>query len=231
MPSMNLVVRPSGSLRGRIGVPGDKSISHRALLLGAVATGTSRVENFLPATDCLATLRAVRALGVKVEEHTRTTLTIHGRGLYGLQEPDSVLDCDKSGTSMRLLAGILAGQRFLSVLTGHAQLCRRPMGRIVEPLRRMGATVLGREGGNKPPLAIQGGNLHGIDYTLPVASAQVKSALLLAGLYADSPTTLRALGPTRDHTERMLLARGAKLYMGNNELQISPGAPLQAADL
>ncbi|MBC7261320.1 MAG: 3-phosphoshikimate 1-carboxyvinyltransferase [Chloroflexi bacterium] len=228
---MNLIVQPGGPLRGRICVPGDKSISHRALLLGAIATGASHVQNFLPAADCLATLRAVRALGVEVEEHTPTTLTIHGQGLYGLREPANVLDCAKSGTSMRLLAGILAGQPFLSILTGHAQLCRRPMGRITEPLRDLGATVLGREGGNKPPLAIKGGHLHGIDYTLPVPSAQVKSALLLASLYADYPTTLRALGPTRDHTERMLLARGAKLHVGNNELQISPGEPLQAVDL
>ena len=151
-----LTVRPSGPLRGHVRVSGDKSISHRALLLGAVAEGTTQVENFLPAADCLATLRAVRALGIQVTEHTPTELLIHGGGLRGLQEPDDVLDCARSGTTMRLLTGLLAGQSFLSVLTGSPQLRRRPMGRIVEPLRCMGAAVLGREGGRLPPLVVQG---------------------------------------------------------------------------
>lgn len=192
-------------------MPGDKSISHRALLLGAIADGTSRVENYLSAADCLATLRAVRALGVKVQEMGPTVLRVHGRGLRGLREPEDVLDCTRSGTTMRLLAGLLAGQRFFSVVTGDAQLRRRPMGRVVEPLRLMGATVSGRDGGRKPPLAFQGGDLQGLDYALPVASAQVKSALLLAGLYADGSTTLHVPGPARDHTERMLLAMGCNL--------------------
>jgi len=231
MSPTNLVTQPSGPLRGHVPVPGDKSISHRALLLGAIAEETSRVENFLPAADCLATLHAVRALGVEVKEHTPTTLIIHGRGLRGLQEPDDVLDCGGSGTTMRLLVGMLAGQPFLSVLTGNAQLQRRPMGRVVEPLRRMGATVLGREGGLRPPLALQGGNLRGIDYTLPVASAQVKSALLLAGLYADGPTTLREPGPARDHTERMLIAMEGRLQIADGRLRIDPGEQLQALDV
>ncbi len=226
-----LTVQPGGPLRGRVRVSGDKSISHRALLLGAIAEGASRVENFLPAADCLATLRAVRALGVEVEEHTPTTLIVHGRGLHGLREPDDVLDCDRSGTTMRLLSGILAGQSFTSVLTGSPQLRRRPMGRVVEPLRRMGAIVLGRDGGSFLPLALQGGNLRGMDYTLPVASAQVKSALLLAGLYADSPTTLREPGPARDHTERMLTAMGCKLQIADCRLQIEPGERLRAIDI
>ena len=226
-----LTVQPGGPLRGRVRVSGDKSISHRALLLGAIAEGASRVENFLPAADCLATLRAVRALGVEVEEHKPTTLIVHGRGLHGLREPDDVLDCDRSGTTMRLLSGILAGQSFTSVLTGSPQLRRRPMGRVVEPLRRMGAIVLGRDGGSFLPLALQGGNLRGMDYTLPVASAQVKSALLLAGLYADSPTTLREPGPARDHTERMLTAMGCKLQIADCRLQIEPGERLRAIDI
>lgn len=231
MSPTGLVVRPGGSLRGHVCVPGDKSISHRALLLGAIAEGTSRVENFLPAADCLATLHAVRALGVKVKECTPTTLVVQGQGLHGLREPDNVLDCGRSGTTIRLLAGMLAGQPFFSVLTGSAQLRGRPMGRVVEPLRRMGATVLGRQGGHRPPLALQGGNLCGIDYTLPVASAQVKSALLLAGLYAEGSTTLYEIGPARDHTERMLTAMGGRLQIADGRLQIEPGERLQAMDV
>jgi 3-phosphoshikimate 1-carboxyvinyltransferase len=231
MKPTNLIIKPGGPLRGHVRVPGDKSISHRALLLGAIAEGTSRVENFLPATDCLATLRAVRALGVEVKECTPTTLIVHGHGLRSLQEPGDVLDCVRSGTTLRLLSGMLAGQPFLSILTGSAQLRQRPMGRIVEPLRRMGATVLGRDGGHRPPLALQGSDLRGIDHTLPVASAQVKSALLLAGLYADGPTTLHEPGPARDHTERMLTAMGSKLRIANGELQITPGERLQALDV
>jgi 3-phosphoshikimate 1-carboxyvinyltransferase len=199
-----MTVKKARGLRGRITVPGDKSISHRALLLGAIAEGKTRVQNFLPAADCLATLACVQGLGVEVERLSETELIVQGRGLHGLREPEDILDCAGSGTTMRLLAGILAGQSFYSVLTGNEQLRRRPMGRIVEPLRRMGATVLGRNDGHLPPLTIVGGNLQGIEYRLPVASAQVKSAILLAGLYADGPTVIHEPGPARDHTERML---------------------------
>jgi 3-phosphoshikimate 1-carboxyvinyltransferase len=226
-----LIVEPGGALRGRVGVPGDKSISHRALLLGAIAGGRSRVEGFLRASDCLATLRCLRALGVEVEERSPTTLIVGGRGLHGLQEPEDVLDCARSGTTMRLLAGMLAGQPFTSLLTADAQLRRRPMGRITEPLRRMGATVLGRGDGRWPPLALHGGHLRGIDYDLPVASAQLKSALLLAGLYADGPTTLRVPGPARDHTERMLRAMGAEVRLRDWTVEIEPGGELQALDV
>ena len=222
---------PGGPLRGRAQVPGDKSISHRALLLGAIAEGTSRVDGFLPAADCLATLEAVRALGVDLEEHSPTSLTVHGVGLRGLQEPDEVLDCRRSGTTMRLLAGLLAGQQFLSVLSGGAQLRRRPMARVAEPLKSMGAAVLGRDGGRLPPLAIQGGNLRGIDYALPVASAQVKSAILLAALYARGTTKLSVPGPARDHTERMLAAMGAALETGEGTVEIEPGQPLVPVDV
>ncbi len=234
----SLTVRHSGPLGGEVSIPGDKSISHRALLLGAVADGPSQVEGFLPAADCLATLGTVRALGVSVEASSPTTLTIHGRGLRGLQEPEDVLNCARSGTTMRLLAGLLAGQAFFSVLSGDPQLRRRPMRRIVDPLQRMGATVLGREGGHRPPLAIQGGALQGIDYSLPVASAQVKSAMLLAGLYAEGPTTLHVPGPARDHTERMLRAMGCALQGPESEpgtpghtVQVLPVERLLAADL
>jgi 3-phosphoshikimate 1-carboxyvinyltransferase len=225
-------------LRGRAALPGDKSISHRALLLGALASGTARVRNFLPAGDCQASLRAAGALGAEVELLSPTELLVHGRGL-GLREPEDVLDCGRSGTTMRLLAGILAGQHFAAVLSGDAQLRRRPMARVVEPLRLMGATILGRDGGRLPPLAIRGGVLRGIDYSLPVASAQVKSALLLGGLYAAGPTTLHVPGPARDHTERMLRAMGAELATwpeagperGVHTLQVGPAATLAPLDL
>ena len=211
-------------------MPGDKSVSHRAVLLGAIAEGASRIGNFSPAADCGATLGAVRALGVEVEECGSAALVVRGRGL-GLREPDDVLDCVRSGTTMRLLAGLLAGQPFFSVLDGDVQLQRRPMDRVVEPLRGMGAIVIGRDGGRRPPLAIQGGCLRGIDYTLSVSSAQVKSALLLAGLYADGPTTLQVPGPARDHTERMLWAMGARLEIGDLRLKIEPGQRLTAIEL
>jgi 3-phosphoshikimate 1-carboxyvinyltransferase len=205
----HLIVRaPTGGLHGRVSVPGDKSISHRALMLGALAEGASHVAGFLPSADCLATLGCVRALGVTVARHDATTLTIHGRGLHGLRAPEAPLDCVRSGTTMRLLAGILAGQAFASTLTGAPQLLRRPMRRITTPLRAMGADITDVAGHG--PLTIRPGELHGLDHTLPVASAQVKSAILLAGLYAEGVTTVRQPGPARDHTERMLAAQAGK---------------------
>jgi 3-phosphoshikimate 1-carboxyvinyltransferase len=217
---MRMIIRKAKGLSGRGKVPGDKSISHRALLLGAIAEGETRIRNFLPAADCLATLACVQALGVEVERVSETELIVHGQGLHGLAEPNDILDCARSGTTMRLLAGILAGQPFYSVLTGSEQLRQRPMGRIVEPLRRMGATVLGRDDGRLPPLTILGGNLHGIEYRLPVASAQVKSAILLAGLYADGPTTVHEPGPARDHTERMLAAMSANIQYPISSIRV-----------
>jgi 3-phosphoshikimate 1-carboxyvinyltransferase len=207
----NLIVHPSGALRGSATAPGDKSISHRALLLGALAEGDTTVRGWVHADVCLATLRCVRGLGVAVDQHSETELTVHGVGLNGLVEPVDVLDCAGSGTTMRLLAGILAGQPFTSVLTGSEALRRRPMGRIADPLRLMGATVLGRQDGRLPPLTIRGGSLRGIDYAMPVASAQVKSAILLAGLFADGETIVREPGPARDHTERMLRGYGVEV--------------------
>jgi 3-phosphoshikimate 1-carboxyvinyltransferase len=248
---MQLTVTGGRGLHGRLRVPGDKSISHRGLILGALAQGTSRVRGFLAAADCLATLRCVRALGVEVEEVAPSptadegrpyrdyqsllpslTLHVHGKGLEGLQEPEDVLDCGGSGTTIRLLAGLLAGRPFTSVLTGNAQLRRRPMGRVVTPLRQMGAEVLGRDEGRLPPLAIRGGGLHGLDYTLPVASAQVKSAIMLAALSADGPTTVREPGPARDHTERMLHAQGVGLRVDGYVITLEPPAgPLHPLDL
>jgi 3-phosphoshikimate 1-carboxyvinyltransferase len=228
---MRLTVKKAQGLRGRVKVPGDKSISHRALLLGAIAEGTTRVRNSLPAADCLATLACVRALSVEVEMVSETELNVQGRGLRGLMEPKDVLDCAGSGTTMRLLAGILAGQPFYSVVTGNEQLHRRPMGRIAKPLRQMGATVLGRGNGCLPPLTILGGNLHGIEYRLPIASAQVKSAILLAGLYADGPTVIHEPGPARDHTERMLAAMGADIEVDGTATTLRGGTGFSSLDI
>lgn len=219
-----LRARPSGPLRGEARVPGDKSISHRALLFGALANGESRVAGFLPSGDCLATLSCLQALEIEIERHDATTLTVHGRGLRGLQAPRVPLDCVRSGTTMRLLAGILAGQAFDTVLTGDPQLLRRPMGRITEPLSTMGAEIEDHEG--HAPLSIHGRPLRGGDHTLTVASAQVKSALLLGGLYAHGPTVVRQPGPARDHTERMLAAMGADVAVDGLNVTLTPGADL-----
>lgn len=226
-----LVVYPGVPLCGRIQVPGDKSISHRALLLNALADGSSRVSGFLPSGDCLATLACLHALGVEVDAQDTTTLTVHGRGLRGLQAPASgehspaaMLNCARSGTTMRLLAGILAGQPFGCTLTGDPQLLRRPMRRVVEPLRWMGAHIETLDG--HAPLVVHGGRLYGCDHSLAVASAQVKSALLLAGLYAEGPTTIRQPGPARDHTERMLLTMGAAIEMGQSDVTLNPSSSL-----
>ncbi|HEY8491930.1 MAG TPA: 3-phosphoshikimate 1-carboxyvinyltransferase [Dehalococcoidia bacterium] len=233
---MDRVVRPARRLEGTVIPPGDKSISHRALLLNAVAGGEAVVENVLDGEDCRATARCLRALGVEVREEGRAgegeRLRVQGRGLDGLRESADVLDCGNSGTTMRLLAGLLAGQPFLSVLTGDASLRSRPMGRIVEPLRALGATVLGRRDGTLAPLAVRGGALHGSRYRLPVASAQVKSALLLAGLYAEGETEVQEPAPTRDHTERMLAAMGAPVTAAGGSVRIRrPTAPLRPLSL
>ncbi len=231
MSHKTLLVRPaSGPLRGSARVPGDKSISHRVLLFGALAEGETRATGWLPAEDCLATVRVLRALGVEVAHDEPTSVRVQGVGLRGLREPEEVLDCGGSGTTMRLLAGILAGQPFTSVLTGNAALRRRPMGRIAAPLRLMGATLLSRDhdGREKPPLAIRGGGLQGIEYPMPMASAQVKSALLLAGLFASGETVVREPGPARDHTERLLRAMGVPLRVEGNRIAIaSPREPLR----
>ncbi len=236
-PTSQLVVRQTSALHGRVRVPGDKSISHRTLLLGCLADGPSCVRGFLPANDCLATLSCMRALGVEVEtSHPQqpTTLTIHGRGLQGLRQPVEPLNCIRSGTTMRLLAGILAGQPFTSVLTGAPQLRRRPMERIARPLRRMGAAIETME--SHAPLTIRGRGLHGCEHTLPVASAQVKSAILLAGLYADGPTVVHQPGPARDHTELMLqammAATGVALEISGLSVTLRPPtSPLAPLDL
>lgn len=217
-----LRVFPSGPLRGEARVPGDKSISHRALLLGALADGELEITGFLPCNDTHATLGCVRRLGIGVEVRDPTSLVVHGRGLHGLAPADGPLDCVRAGTAIRLLIGILAGQPFASVLTGDAQLRRRPMGRVVDPLVQMGAEIETSDG--HAPLTVHGRPLHGIEYRMPIASAQVKSAILLAGLFADSPTTVHQPGPARDHTERMLAAMGAEIKIDGNAVTIAPSA-------
>jgi 3-phosphoshikimate 1-carboxyvinyltransferase len=222
-------VCPGENLKGSVGVPGDKSLSHRALILGALAEGTSHVRHFLPAGDTLATLGCIRALGVIVDQHDAATLTVHGCGLHGLQAPAAALNCVNAGTGMRLLAGLLAGQPFASVLDGSEQLRRRPMQRVTDPLRQMGARIEDTDG--RAPLRFSPTVLHGITYDMPVASAQVKSGVLLGGLFADSPTTIIEPGPARDHTERMLRAMGASVQIDSARITIYPGESLQPLDM
>ncbi len=220
---------PFHPLRGAIRVPADKSVSHRAAILSALADGTTRVENFLESATTCATVDCLRQLGAEIEQPAPGTLIVHGKGLRGLQEPRDVLFCAGSGTTMRLVAGICAGQDFLSILDGTPALKRRPMARVIEPLREMGAQMWGRENDKYPPLAIRGAaHLRGIDYAMPVASAQVKSAILLAALFADSPITLREPAPSRDHTERMLRAFGARSEIRDWRLEIRPISNLQS---
>ncbi|MCL4534005.1 MAG: 3-phosphoshikimate 1-carboxyvinyltransferase [Bacteroidetes bacterium] len=227
---MNATVAPaSHPLNGRLRVPGDKSICHRSLLLGAIARGETAVEGFVPSADCLSTLRCLQSLGVEIERRDNR-VRVNGVGLDGLREPPDVLDAGNSGTTTRLLSGILAGQPFLSVITGDASLRRRPMDRIAQPLRRMGATVLARAGG-RLPLAISGGGLQGIEYALPVASAQVKSCILLAGLYAAGRTTVVEPAPARDHTERMLRAMGVEVSREGNRISLAGGQQPQGIDI
>jgi len=202
-------VHPAGGLRGEVVVPGDKSISHRSIMLGSLAEGTTMVRGFLHGEDNHATLRAFRAMGVTIEELPDGLLRIEGKGLDGLAEPGDVIDCGNSGTTIRLMTGLLAGQAFFSVLTGDRYLRKRPMKRVVGPLAGMGARIWGRRGGELAPLAIQGGGLRATEYDSPISSAQVKSALLLAGLYADGVTTVREPHLSRDHSERMLSHFGA----------------------
>lgn len=206
----SLTIKPGGPLQGTVSVPGDKSITHRAIILSALAEGESSISGYCKGEDCLNTMRTFQAMGVQINEQP-DQLRVLGKGLWGLTEPDQPLDCGNSGTGIRLLAGLLAGQDFFTVLTGDASVRRRPMGRIVKPLREMGATIAGRKGGELAPLAITGSRLRGIAYTAPVASAQVKSALLLAGLYADGATSVTEPRRSRDHTERLLRYFGIPL--------------------
>lgn len=223
-------VKPATAVRGEISVPGDKSISHRSIMLGSIARGETTVRGFLRGEDNISTLNAFRAMGVEVEDDGEV-LRIAGRGLHGLNEPADILDCGNSGTSMRLMTGLLAGQRFFSVLTGDRYLRRRPMKRVIEPLGRMGARIFGRAGGDQAPLAIVGASLAGIDHTSKVASAQVKSALMLAGLYADGTTTVTEPHLSRDHSERMFRHFGADIETSGTAVKVRGGRELEGRDI
>ncbi len=224
------LVEPGGPLRGRLRIPGDKSLSHRAIMLGALADGPSRVTNFLSGEDCLGTIRCYDALGIRIEGEGKAW-TIHGAGLGGLREPGEVLDVGNSGTTMRLMLGVLAGGLHgHACLTGDASIRRRPMLRVVSPLRAMGARIDGRQDGALAPLSIRGGGLKPASYDSPVASAQVKSALLLAGLFLDGETSVSEPAKSRDHTERMLQAMGADLTVDGLRVAVRGGRTLSPFD-
>ncbi|TET06191.1 MAG: 3-phosphoshikimate 1-carboxyvinyltransferase [Candidatus Atribacteria bacterium] len=228
---MELVLEKVNKLKGNIFVPGDKSISHRSLILGSIAQGETRVYNLLNSLDCLRTLGCMQALGVKIELDEDNSVNIKGKGLYGLQEPNDILDVGNSGTTIRLLTGLLSGQNFYSVLNGDNSIRKRPMKRVVQPLRLMGADIWGREDGHFASLSIKGSKLNPFQYTLPVASAQVKSALLLAGLYATGETVIRESLFTRNHTERMLEIMRADIKISPPEIKIKGGTELRSTDI
>lgn len=222
--------RPVKQIAGRLAVPGDKSISHRSILLSALALGTSDVRGFLASEDCLATLQAMRALGVRIEQPAPMRVRVHGAGLHGLKAAARPLDMGNAGTAMRLFAGLLAAQAFDSTLIGDESLMQRPMERVAKPLREMGALLRTHEG--KPPIEISGGRrLHGIRYAMPVASAQVKSALLLAGLYAEGATTIISPAVCRDHSERMLSSAGVRIETNGLATTVHPPASLESQSL
>lgn len=223
----SLTITPGGPLRGTITVPGDKSITHRALILSSLAEGTSTITGYCRGEDCLHTLASLQALGISFHVQPET-LTVSGKGLWGLSEPSSILDCGNSGTGFRLLSGVLAGQDFFSILTGDDSLRHRPMDRIVTPLRIMGATIQGRKGGNYAPLAIRGGKLNPIEYSSPISSAQVKSAVLLAGLFAKGITKFSEPQLSRDHTERMFRFLGIPFERRGLQIHLQGHHPYQA---
>jgi 3-phosphoshikimate 1-carboxyvinyltransferase len=223
-------VSPGGVLSGRLRVPGDKSISHRSVMLGALADGVTHVTGFLEGADAISTMNVFRALGVRIDGPDDGRVTVHGVGLHGLRGSGAPLDCGNAGTAMRLLMGLLAGQRFESVLVGDESLSRRPMRRVAEPLARMGAAI--ETTGGTPPVRIRPApRLAGIHYDMPVASAQVKSALLLAGLYADGETSVTEPAPTRDHTERMLAGFGVEVGRDGGRASVRGGQRLRATEI
>ena len=215
-------------IKGRLRVPGDKSISHRAVMFGAISNGITNIKGFLTGADCISTISIFKKMGIDIEIQN-TAVTVKGKGLYGLSKPGEILDCGNSGTTTRLVSGILSAQNFTSVLTGDKSIQKRPMNRITAPLTLMGADIKSNNG--FAPLTITGSSLHGIEYNSPVASAQVKSAILLAGLYADSPTTVIEPAKSRDHTELMLKKFGANLNTTKTSATINPCKELFATDV
>jgi 3-phosphoshikimate 1-carboxyvinyltransferase len=227
-----VIVNHSSRIRATIAVPPDKSVSHRALLFNAIAEGTARVENLLDSEDVRSTAACLSALGVDIDWPERSSnAVVEGRGLHGLFESENVLDCGNSGTTMRLLTGLLAGHPLLSILTGDSSLRSRPMARVISPLRRMGATIYARTGDTLPPIVVKGGNLRAMRYETPVASAQVKSAILLAGLYAEGETVVSEPAKSRDHTERMLSAMDVPLRSKENVVSVRPATRLRSLSL
>ncbi len=218
---MDMQLKKSAGLRGELNIPGDKSISHRAIMLGALSDGTTEITNFLQGADCLSTISCFQAMGVPIENHTDRVL-IRGVGLHGLRQPGQTLDVGNSGTTTRLISGILAGQPFISTLNGDASIQKRPMKRIIDPLTQMGADISSLHNNGCAPLSIHGGQLHGIAYQSPVASAQVKSCVLLAGLYADGVTSVTEPALSRNHTELMLSGFGAQVETNGLTAAIYP---------
>lgn len=216
-------------LKGEFSPTPDKSISHRAIIFSSLSKGESIIRNFLKAEDPFSTIHAFRALGVDIDDRGEDII-IKGKGIYGLTEPFDVIDCGNSGTTIRLLAGVLSGNHFFSVLAGDASLRKRPMARVIDPLSLMGANILGRSGNRYPPLAIKGGSLQAISYSMPVASAQVKSSLILAGLYASGTTAITEPVKSRDHTERILPAFGADIVVQGLRVIVRGGAELRGTD-
>ena len=217
-------------LHGKLTIPGDKSISHRAVMFGALAQGTTRITHFLEGADCLSTISCFQAMGIHIQKNKDEVL-VEGKGLHGLQAPLDILDVGNSGTTTRLISGILAGQDFTSRLTGDASICQRPMGRIITPLSLMGAQITSQNQNGCAPLTIQGGHLHGIHYQSPVASAQVKSCVLLAGMYADAQTSVTEPVLSRNHTELMLNYFGAQVTSKGTTASILPQPDLKARDI
>ncbi|OGF44815.1 MAG: 3-phosphoshikimate 1-carboxyvinyltransferase [Candidatus Firestonebacteria bacterium RIFOXYA2_FULL_40_8] len=222
----NLKVSSSTGLSGILRIPGDKSISHRAIMFGSLASGKTAIRNFLQSEDCLSTMDSFKKMGIKIRRKGET-VTVFGKGLYGLKVPKTILNANNSGTTTRLMLGILAAQAFTSKITGDKSLCKRPMRRVADPLREMGASITGRDGGNYTPLTITGGLLKGINFKSKVASAQVKSAVLLAGLYAKGKTCVTEPEKSRDHTERMLKYFGVKLEIKGNTVCVKSGQELR----
>ncbi len=229
----HLVVRPlENIIKTTLSVPPDKSISHRALIIGSISNGRTEIKNLLASEDCLNTLKIMQQLGVEINNFNNfETITINGKGFRSFAESKNILNCGNSGTTIRLLTGLLSGQSFMSVLTGDDSLIKRPMGRVIEPLTLMGAKIFGRENNTKAPIVITPGILHGISYEMPVSSAQVKSAIMFAGIQAKGETKIIEKEKSRDHTERMLSAFGAKIKFDKNEIVIGPEQSLEAQNI
>lgn len=229
---MNKLIKPAKCLRGKITVPGDKSISHRSVMLGSIAKGTTHVSGFLTGADCLSTISCFKKLGIDIEVKG-TNVTVHGKGLHGLTAPSETLDVGNSGTTLRLMSGLLSAQPFSCHITGDSSIQKRPMGRVADPIKLMGGKLIPDVKGEKltAPLTVEGTILNAIDYTLPVASAQVKSALILAGMYADGKTRITEPEATRDHTEIMLNYLGADIKKDGNTIIVNPVEELTAKDI